>query len=150
MLHGWKGSPGRRRSADRTWPFPGTRRHSGAFHLILRVLVRGGDRHLAWKLLDAPVGHFILCCGFWRGSPTARVRQWCPCNNHQATLSGLHAWKQPAHRAPRAVDRGGYHPGGWEQGRGRAPSPHKPDPGHDGTGQGSLPVATPKMSLWKI
>ena len=26
-------------------------------------------------------------------------------------------------------------------GRGRAPSPHKPDPGHDGTEQGSLPIA---------
>ena len=41
-------------------------------------------------------------------------------------------------------------PGGWGQGRGLAPSPHKPDPGHDGTERGCLPVATPGRSSWTI
>ena len=30
------------------------------------------------------------------------------------------------------------------------PSPHKPDPGHDATEPGGLPVATPEMPSWKI
>ena len=66
--------------------------------------------------------------------------------------------------SPHAVDRGGNRPGGGADGEGgrappplslagryrETPSPHKPDPGHDATVPGGLPVATPEMPSWKI
>lgn len=41
---------------------------------------------------------------------------------------------------------GALHPGGWGQGREVSPSPHKPDPGHDGTEQGEPPSRQTGMS----
>jgi len=45
--------------------------------------------------------------------------------------------------SPRTVDRGGYHPGGGGQERVVSPSPHNPNPRHEGTEQESLPFVNP-------
>jgi hypothetical protein len=48
------------------------------------------------------------------------------CGAFMGQSERLDAGKTPFPRlSPHAVDRGGHHPGGWGQGRGLAPSPHK-------------------------
>jgi len=66
------------------------------------------------------------------GPPSPVSRRTVPRNPHPACPPIRHSSPHPAGGGAVCGD-----------------TPHKPDPGHDGTEQGSLPVATPEMPSWK-
>ena len=62
------------------------------------------------------VDHFILFCGFWRGSPSGSREAMVPMKQPSGYALRAARMKTACSRAPRAMDRGGHHPGEWGQG----------------------------------